>query len=123
MTTGSPTLVVTSLTSTTYADGSSATACAPALTTRPVSTKTRNTAVAAVRARNMKAIRERNDGGMQRPAANTGGWLRETNEGLGATGGVHLETANTQMTPPCGTSAFQPTSSAIRLCWNAGSTP
>src|SRR5271165_7033350 len=86
MTTGSPTLVVTSLTSTTYADGSSATACAPALTTRPVSTKTRNTAVAAVRARNMKAIRERNDGGMQRPAANTGGWLRETNEGFGGDG-------------------------------------
>ena len=37
-------------------------------------------------------------------------------------GDVHL-TANTQTTPPCGTSAFQPTSELISSCWNAGSTP
>src|SRR4029077_2296276 len=41
-----------------------------------------------------------------------------------ATPGIrHLATANTQTTPPCGTSFCHPTSSAMRPCFMAASTP
>src|SRR6266699_1062855 len=36
---------------------------------------------------------------------------------------VHLERANTQTTPPCGTSACHPINSLMSFCWKAASTP
>ena len=37
--------------------------------------------------------------------------------------GGHFVTANTQTTPPCGTSFCHPTNSLINPCWKAASTP